>query len=83
MARSTSANAAGASSDADCLERVEDQIAADQAEHRHDIVHRDRVAGKGANLIERAQRIAHAAFAGARQQQECLVGNLDLFLDRR
>ena len=62
------------------LEHVEHEIAADETEHRHHIVDGDRIAGKRAHLIEGAQRVAHAAFASTRQQQQRLVWDLDLLL---
>ena len=44
---------------------VELRVAADEAEHRADVCGGDGVARERENLIERRQRVAHAAFGGA------------------
>ena len=58
----------------DRLHRVEQQIAADQAEHRRDVLERDRLAGERDHLIELALRVAHAAVGVARDQLQRVVG---------
>ena len=52
------------------LDDVEQQIASHQPQHRGDVFHRDRLAGKRDHLIERALCIAHAAFRRSRHQRE-------------
>ena len=62
------------------VEHVEHQVAADQAEHRGDVVEREGVAGKRPHLVEGAERVAHAALAGSGQQQQRVVGDGDALL---
>ena len=62
------------------VEHVEYQVAADQPQHRGDVVDREGVAGERPHLIEGAQRIAHAALAGPGQQQQRVVGHRDALL---
>ena len=60
------------------LEHVEHQVTADEAEHRDDILDGDRITRKRAHLVEGAERVAHAAFTGPRQQQQAGLGDFDL-----
>ena len=60
------------------LDRIEQQVAADQTEHRRHIVGRDLLARERDNLIERAQGIAHAAVGRPRQQAYGTVVDRDL-----
>jgi hypothetical protein len=58
---------------------VEEQVAPDEAEHRRDVLGRNRVAGEGDHLVERALRVAHAALAGARHEADRRLGDLEAF----
>ena len=60
------------------VEQVEEQVAAHQAEHGGDVVDRHRRARERQHLVEGALRIAHAAFGGARNQPERVVGHRNL-----
>ena len=62
-----------------CLQRAEEQVAANQAEHRADVFRGDGVAGERNHLIELALRVAHAAVGIARNQLERLAGDGDAF----
>ena len=57
---------------------VEDEIPAHQSEHRRDVFGRDRAAGERDDLIERALRVAHAAFGSARDEQQRLLPDVEV-----
>ena len=57
---------------------VHQQIAPHQAQHRRHVVGGDGRAGEGDDLIEGALRVAHAAVAGARQQRQRRVVELNV-----
>ena len=52
---------AGAVLGDDGVDQLEQQVAADEAEHGRHFVHRDRLARERHHLVERALRVAHAA----------------------
>jgi hypothetical protein len=66
----------------DRLRDVELQVAADEAEHHADIRRRDGVAREREDLVERRQRVAHAAFGRPRDQRERRVVDRDLLVLR-
>ena len=63
----------------DRLGDVELRVAADQAEHRADVGARHAIGGEREHLIERAQRVAHAAFGGPRHERQRRVLDLHAF----
>ena len=63
----------------DGLGNLHQQIAPDEPQHRRHIVGRDGRPGERDHLVERALRVAHAAVAGARQQRQRPVVQLDAF----
>ena len=61
----------------DRLNGIQQQIAPHQPEHRRHVVGRHGVSREGDHLIELALRVAHAAFAIARDQLQGFVGDRD------
>ncbi len=61
----------------DRLGDVELDVAADQAEHGAHIARRDGVVGERQNLIERRERVAHAALGRSRDERQRGVVHLD------
>ena len=60
------------------LRHVHQHVTADEAEHRRDVGGADALAGEGNHLVEGAQRVAHAALARSREQQQGVRVGLDL-----
>src|SRR5580765_1975863 len=59
---------------------LELEIAADEAEHAADVLERDAVAREREHLVERGERIAHAAFGRPRHERQRGVVDLDLLV---